>query len=115
MHFNNRLTRWQHGRPCSTAHYWNHVGRGHRAAPDHWPVHAEQDMLDRGTGAWLRGEGFDVQCPGNHPDFTANQGTQTPLSQRNIGAALGQSLAALVKHVTTDGDGRGSQGVDKAT
>ena len=69
------------------------------------------------TGAWLRGEGFDVRCPGGHPDCTANLATHTPLSERDIGAALGQSLAVrkvLVKHVTTDGDGRGSQGIDEA-
>ena len=65
-------------------------------------------------GAWLRGEGYDVTCPG-HADCTANTAAEHPISEREIGKKLGEhfgSQGVLVKHVTTDGDARSAEGLE---
>ena len=32
------------------------------------------------TGNWLKGKGIDVQCPGGHPECTANMSVFQPFS-----------------------------------
>ena len=69
------------------------------------------------TGAWLKGEGFDVQCPGGHEGCTANTKGYAPLSEYELGKDIGNQLAiqgAFVKYVTTDGDSKSSAGVAEA-
>ena len=41
------------------------------------------------TGAWLRGKGMEVECAGGHPDCTANTYRQAPLSEYELGKAIG--------------------------
>ena len=36
------------------------------------------------TGAWLKGKGIDVQCPGEHPESTANMSAFQPFSGQNF-------------------------------
>ena len=70
------------------------------------------------TGSWLRSEGFyEVQCPGGHEGCTANTYGHAPLSEYELGKAIGQDLAvqgAFVKFVTTDGDSKSAAGVAEA-
>ena len=37
-----------------------------------------------GTGAWLKGMGIDVQCPGGHTECTANMSTFAPFYAPNF-------------------------------
>lgn len=69
------------------------------------------------TGAWLRGKGLEVTCPGGHAECTANMSTFAPFSESNMGKDIGDQLGLqgmLIKHVTTDGDSRSAEGVDRA-
>lgn len=69
------------------------------------------------TGAWLRGQGFNVKCPGSHENCTANTHGYAPLSEYNLGKDIGHQLAlqgAFVKYVTTDGDSKSASGVAEA-
>ena len=69
------------------------------------------------TGAWLKGMGIDVQCPGGHPECTANMSTFAPFSEYDMGHEIGSQLSLqgiLVKYATTDGDSRSAQGLDNA-
>ncbi|CAC5389780.1 unnamed protein product [Mytilus coruscus] len=69
-------------------------------------------------GAWLRGKGFDVNCPNGHEDCTANLYRAAPVSEYQMGKEIGSQLALqdiLVKNATTDGDGRAAKGIDDAT
>lgn len=68
-------------------------------------------------GAWLRSNGCQVKCPGGHPACSATKNMAEPFSEQDIGGKLGQDLAnqgILIKHVTTDGDGRSAQGISAA-
>lgn len=69
------------------------------------------------VGSWLRRQGFDVECPGGHPDCTATISPYEPMSERRIGECLGKCVSLeeiLIKHVTTDGDGRSAEGIAEA-
>ena len=69
------------------------------------------------TGAWLRGRGFNVKCPGGHADCTANIKQAEPLSEHELGYQIGLQLALQqvpIDNVTTDGDGRGAEGMQQA-
>jgi hypothetical protein len=69
------------------------------------------------TGAWLKGQGIDVTCPGGHTDCTANLSPYAPLSEFAMGKHIGDQLSlqgVLIKYVTTDGDSRSASGVDAA-
>ncbi|OWF39132.1 hypothetical protein KP79_PYT16201 [Mizuhopecten yessoensis] len=69
------------------------------------------------TGAWLRGKGYDVNCPGGHPDCTANTDRYDGLSEHAMGKNIGDQLTSqgiLVKYATTDGDGTGAKGIEEA-
>jgi hypothetical protein len=69
------------------------------------------------TGAWLKGKGMEVNCPGGHAECTANLGVVEPFSEYELGKDIGGQLARqemLIKHVTTDGDGRSAAGVAQA-
>lgn len=69
------------------------------------------------TGAWLKGKGFNVECPGGHEGCTANISQYSPLSEEKVGYEIGQQLIlndVLVRYVTTDGDSRSSHGIDRA-
>ena len=69
------------------------------------------------TGAWLKGKGFNVECPGGHEGCTANISQFSPLSEEKIGYEIGKQLIlndVLVRYVTTDGDSRSSHGIDRA-
>ena len=69
------------------------------------------------TGTWLRGNGYDVHCPGGHEDCTANIEMFSPLSEYEMAKSIGEDLAAdgfKVKHATTDGDARSAQGFQDA-
>ena len=69
------------------------------------------------TGAWLRGKGFNVTCPGGHIDCTATRAAAEPFSEYDIGKKLGSELAMqgiLLKYVTTDGDGHSAEGIESS-
>ncbi|CAC5377889.1 unnamed protein product [Mytilus coruscus] len=69
-------------------------------------------------GAWLRGKGFDVNCPNGHEDCTANLYRAAPVSEYQMGKEIGSQLVLqdiLVKNATLDGDGRAAKGIDDAT
>ena len=69
------------------------------------------------TGAWLSGKGYDVTCPGGHPDCTANMDRHTPMSEYDMGRDIGNQLALqgiLVKYATTDGDSASAKGIEDA-
>ena len=68
------------------------------------------------VGSWLRNRGFNAQCPA-HEDCSANLSDPDPISEREIGSMIGEELAnngLFVRHVTTDGDARGAEGVGLA-
>lgn len=68
------------------------------------------------TGAWLRGKGYDVTCPGEHEGCTANLNPHAPWSEFKMGKEIGTDLASqgtYVEHVTTDGDARSAAGVEE--
>ena len=69
------------------------------------------------TGAWLKGKGIEVQCPGGHSECTANMSAFQPFSEYDMGHEIGSQLALqglLVKYATTDGDSRSTEGIDHA-
>ncbi|XP_069109057.1 uncharacterized protein [Argopecten irradians] len=69
------------------------------------------------TGAWLRGKGYDVKCPGGHPDCTANIERHDGLSEYAMGKDIGDQLTSqgvLIRYATTDGDGTGAKGLEEA-
>ena len=69
------------------------------------------------TGAWLKGMGIDVQCPGRHTECTANMSTFAPFSEYDMGHGIDSQLSLqgiLVKYAITDGDSRSTQGLDNA-
>jgi len=69
------------------------------------------------TGAWLRGKGMEVDCPGGHAECTANLSPAAPFSEYEMGKDIGTQLGlqdVLVRYVTTDGDAQGAKGVDDA-
>ena len=69
------------------------------------------------TGAWLRGKGYDVNCPGGHPECTANTDRYDALSEYDMGKDIGDQLArqgVLIQYATTDGDGTGALGLEEA-
>ncbi|KAK6184549.1 hypothetical protein SNE40_006999 [Patella caerulea] len=69
------------------------------------------------TGAWLKGKGLSVDCPGGHEGCTANLLAEAPLSELDMGRNLGKAFAlqdVLVKCVTTDGDGRSAEGIEES-
>ena len=69
------------------------------------------------TGAWLRGKGFDVKCPGGHVNCTATVSKTEPLSEKKIGAEIGKSFVLkdlLIKYAVTDGDGKLAEGINEA-
>ncbi|XP_033729795.1 uncharacterized protein LOC117318994 [Pecten maximus] len=69
------------------------------------------------TGAWLRGKGYDVNCPGGHPECTANTSGFDGLSEYAMGNDIGEQLTrqgVLMKYATTDGDGTSAQGLQEA-
>ena len=69
------------------------------------------------TGAWLKGKGFNIECPGNHEGCTANISQFSPLSEEKVGYEIGKQLIlndVLVRYVTTDGDSRSSHGIERA-
>jgi len=66
-------------------------------------------------GAWMRGKGLNVQCPGGHEGCTGNLLPAKPLSEYDMGQAIGSQLAmqdVLVKYATTDGDARSAKGIE---
>ncbi|KAK6183353.1 hypothetical protein SNE40_010853 [Patella caerulea] len=68
-------------------------------------------------GAWMKGKGMQVECPGGHEGCTANLVTEAPLSELDMGRALGTEFAlqnVLIKFATTDGDGRAAQGIEES-
>lgn len=67
-------------------------------------------------GAWLRGKGFDAECPG-HEDCTATLHRTIPISEYAMGKEIGNQLALqgmLIRYATTDGDARSAKGVEDA-
>lgn len=69
------------------------------------------------TGTWLKGNGIEVECPGGHPECTANMSPYAPFSEYDMGHEIGNQLALqgmLVKYATTDGDSRSAEGIDHA-
>lgn len=68
-------------------------------------------------GKRLKRNGAQLTCPGGHPGCTANTMVNEPLSEYTIGEEIGHMFArqgVLVRHVTTDGDGRSADGVAAA-
>ena len=68
-------------------------------------------------GAWLRGKGFDVECPGGHVDCTANLEYVAPHSEYEMAKDIGTQFAMqdiLLKYITTDGDARAAKGFQDA-
>jgi len=69
------------------------------------------------TGAWLRGKGFHVKCPGGHPDCTANLAAVAPHSEYEMAKKIGTQFLKqqmFVRHVTTDGDAKAAAGFQDA-
>ena len=69
------------------------------------------------VGSWLRGQGFDVKCPGGHADCTANVSSYVPLSEYNMGKEIATKLfseGAKIRYATTDGDSKSSEGIKDA-
>ena len=69
------------------------------------------------TGAWLAGKGYDVRCPGDHHNCTANVKHCEPLGEARFGYHVGKELSlhqVLVKHITCDGDSTSSLQVERA-
>lgn len=67
-------------------------------------------------GAWLRGKGFPIECPG-HEECTSNLYRAAALSEYELGKEMGNQLGLqkfLVRYVTTDGDGRSARGIEDA-
>ena len=67
------------------------------------------------TGAWLKGKGIEVDCPGGHAECTANVNRPSAFSEYVMGKDIGTQLAlqnVLVRYVITDGDGRSAKGVE---
>jgi len=67
-------------------------------------------------GAWLKGRGFDISCPGGHPDCTADTNPNAPWSEKKMGQDIGLDLATQgvkINHVTTDGDSSAAKGVEE--
>ncbi|CAG2197145.1 unnamed protein product [Mytilus edulis] len=67
-------------------------------------------------GAWLRGKGFPIECPG-HEECTANLYRAAALSEYELGKEMGNQIGlqkCLVRYVTTDGDGRSAKGIEEA-
>ncbi|CAC5420799.1 unnamed protein product [Mytilus coruscus] len=68
------------------------------------------------VGAWLRGEGYDVECP-NHEHCTAKTNRYDPLSEKDLGYEIGKKIATndlLVDYCTTDGDAKSVKGLQEA-
>ncbi|CAG2233474.1 unnamed protein product [Mytilus edulis] len=68
------------------------------------------------VGAWLRGKGYDVECP-NHEHCTANTNRYDPLSEKDLGYEIGKKIATnelLVDYCTTDGDAKSVKGLQEA-
>jgi hypothetical protein len=69
------------------------------------------------TGAWLKGKGFDVQCPGGHVDCTANLSPVAPHSEFEMAREIGEKFLLqeiLIRHATTDGDAQAAAGFQDA-
>ncbi len=69
------------------------------------------------VGAWLRGQGFEVKCPGGHANCTANLSYYAPFSEYTMGKEIGEKLShqgAIIQYVTTDGDAKSSLGISDA-
>jgi len=69
------------------------------------------------TGAWLKGKGFDVQCPGGHVDCTANLSPVAPHSEYEMAKEIGKKFVLqeiLIRHATTDGDAQAAAGFQDA-
>ncbi|CAC5378309.1 unnamed protein product [Mytilus coruscus] len=47
------------------------------------------------VGAWLRGKGYDVECP-NHEYCTANTNRYDPLSEKDLGYEIGKKWPNLI-------------------
>ncbi|MES9882642.1 MAG: hypothetical protein ABW185_17390 [Sedimenticola sp.] len=65
------------------------------------------------TGAWLRGEGYEVQCPGGHEGCTANLAAVAPHSEFEMGKAMAENIfmkGMLVRYAVTDGDAKSAAG-----
>jgi len=70
------------------------------------------------TGAWLKGKGFDVQCPGGHVNCTSNLSPVAPHSEYEMAREIGNKFVLqeiLIKQVTTDGDAQGAAGFQAAS
>lgn len=68
------------------------------------------------VGAWLRGLGYDVECP-DHENCTANTDQYEPLSEKTLGYEIGKIIGKqdlLVDYCTTDGDSSSVVGLDIA-
>ena len=68
------------------------------------------------VGAWLRGKGYDVECP-DHEQCTANANQYEPISERNLGYEIGIKIGKqdlLVDYCTTDGDSTSVSGLQDA-
>ena len=65
-------------------------------------------------GAWLRGKGFPIECPGLE-ECTANLYRAAAKSEYELGKEMGNQIGlqkCLVRYVTTDGDGRSAKGIE---
>ena len=57
------------------------LGGSHRSGEQHW------------ADAWMKSKGLDVNCPGGHPECTANIDRATPFSEFAIGKDFGSRIA----------------------
>lgn len=67
-------------------------------------------------GAYLRGQGYEVECPGHAGCTATSKDIDLPFSELNLGHELGKQLSLnglLIKYATTDGDGKSAQGLDE--
>ena len=77
-------------------------------------VHVANKLCWR--GARMRNQGINVDCPGGHPGCTANYPKEKPFQESAFGIELANLFAQemfLIRYITTDGDGKLSEGLNK--
>lgn len=65
-------------------------------------------------GAYLRNKGFDTNCPGGHPECTANIPYMQPHSERAMAYDIAEQLSKedlIIRSFTTDGDTKSHLGL----
>ena len=68
------------------------------------------------TGQYLKSRGYDIACPEEHVDCTANIPYVAPHSEYELARCIAEELASddiLVEHVATGGDSSAARGIQE--